>query len=117
MDDFLGIILPTLLIAVLLMFLMYKPLNNFINKWYDKMAVKTAAKHSAYDGERKNVVIKEVGKNKLCIIRYISAAAGMKINDAKAVVESQGTIEELPIKSAEYLVQIINDFGGVAELK
>lgn len=65
-----------------------------------------------------DVVLKEIGPNKIAIIKVVREATGLGLADAKAAVEKMGAIKEaMPKADAEALVAKLKDNGAVAELK
>ena len=64
------------------------------------------------------VVLKEIGPNKIAIIKVVREATGLGLADAKKAVEAMGTIKEnVPKADAEALVAKLKENGAVAELK
>ena len=65
-----------------------------------------------------DVVLKEIGPNKIAIIKVVREATGLGLADAKKAVEAMGTIKEnVPKADAEALVAKLKEDGAVAELK
>ena len=65
-----------------------------------------------------DVVLKEIGPNKIAIIKVVREATGLGLADAKKAVEAMGTIKENVQKAdAEALVAKLKENGAVAELK
>ena len=65
-----------------------------------------------------DVVLKDVGPNKIAIIKVVREATGLGLADAKKAVESMGVIKEnAPKADAEALVAKIKENGATAELK
>ena len=65
-----------------------------------------------------DVVLKEIGPNKIAIIKAVREATGLGLADAKKAVEAMGTIKEnVPKADAEALVAKLKENGAVAELK
>lgn len=66
-----------------------------------------------------DVVLKEIGPNKVQVIKVVKEATGLGLVDAKKVVdEAPKTVKEaLPKEEAEALVKKLADVGAVAELK
>ena len=65
-----------------------------------------------------DVVLKEIGPNKIAIIKVVREATGLGLADAKKAVEAMGTIKEnVPKADAEALVAKLKENGAVAELK
>ena len=65
-----------------------------------------------------DVVLKEIGPNKIAIIKVVREATGLGLADAKKAVESMGVIKEnAPKADAEALVAKLKENGAVAELK
>ena len=65
-----------------------------------------------------DVVLKEIGPNKIAIIKVVLEATGIGLAYAKYAVEAMGTIKEnVPKADAEALVAKLKENGAVAELK
>ena len=65
-----------------------------------------------------DVVLKDVGPNKIAIIKVVREATGLGLADAKKAVESMGVIKEnAPKADAEDLVAKLKENGATAELK
>ena len=81
-----------------------------------------AAAEAAPAAEEKtefNVVLKEVGANKIAVIKAVREATGLGLMEAKAMVESApATIKEnVPTADAKALEKTLTDAGAVVELK
>ena len=65
-----------------------------------------------------DVVLKEIGPNKIAIIKVVREATGLGLADAKKAVEAMGVIKEaMPKADAEALVAKLKENGATAELK
>ena len=65
-----------------------------------------------------DVVLKDIGANKIAIIKVVREATGLGLADAKAAVEKMGVIKEaMPKADAEALVAKLKENGATAELK
>ncbi len=65
-----------------------------------------------------NIVLKDAGAAKIQIIRLVKEITGLGLAEAKAVVESNGTIKEnVPVKEAEEIADKLKAAGAVIELK
>ena len=65
-----------------------------------------------------DVVLKDIGPNKISIIKVVREATGLGLADAKKAVESMGVIKEnAPKADAEALVAKLKENGATAELK
>ena len=65
-----------------------------------------------------DVVLKDIGANKIAIIKVVKEATGLGLADAKKAVESMGVIKEnAPKADAEALVAKLKEAGATAELK
>ena len=65
-----------------------------------------------------DVVLKDIGPNKIAIIKVVREATGLGLADAKKAVEAMGVIKEnAPKADAEALVAKLKEQGAVAELK
>ena len=84
-------------------------------------AAGAAAAEAAPAAEEKtefDVVLKDIGPNKIAIIKVVREATGLGLADAKKAVEAMGTIKEnVPKADAEALVAKLKENGAVAELK
>ena len=80
-----------------------------------------AAAEAAPAAEEKtefDVVLKDIGANKIAIIKVVKEATGLGLADAKKAVESMGVIKEnAPKADAEALVAKLKEAGATAELK
>ena len=80
-----------------------------------------AAAEAAPAAEEKtefDVVLKDIGPNKIAIIKVVREATGLGLADAKKAVESMGVIKEnAPKADAEELVAKLKENGATAELK
>lgn len=65
-----------------------------------------------------NVVLKEVGGNKIAVIKAVREATGLGLVEAKGMVEKLGTIKEnLPKADAEKLVEALKAAGATAVME
>ena len=65
-----------------------------------------------------DVVLKDIGPNKIAIIKVVREATGLGLADATKAVESMGVIKEhAPKADAEALVAKLKENGATAELK
>ena len=65
-----------------------------------------------------DVVLKEIGANKIAVIKVVKEATGLGLADAKKAVEAMGVIKEnAPKADAEALVAKLKENGATAELK
>ena len=65
-----------------------------------------------------DVVLKDIGPNKIAIIKVVREATGLGLADAKKAVEAMGVIKEnAPKADAEALVSKLKENGATAELK
>ena len=80
-----------------------------------------AAAEAAPAAEEKtefDVVLKDIGPNKIAIIKVVREATGLGLADAKKAVEAMGVIKEnAPKADAEDLVNKLKEAGATAELK
>ena len=82
----------------------------------------SAAAEAAPAAEEKtefNVVLKEVGANKIAVIKAVREATGLGLMEAKAMVEgAPATVKEnVPTADAKALEKALTDAGAVVELK
>ena len=84
-------------------------------------AAGAAAAEAAPAAEEKtefDVVLKDIGPNKIAIIKVVREATGLGLADAKKAVEAMGTIKEnAPKADAEALVAKLKENGATAERK
>ena len=65
-----------------------------------------------------DVVLKDIGPNKIAIIKVVREATGLGLADAKKAVEAMGVIKEnAPKADADALVAKLKENGATAELK
>ena len=65
-----------------------------------------------------DVVLKDIGANKIAVIKVVKEATGLGLADAKKAVEAMGVIKEaMPKADAEALVAKLKENGATAELK
>ena len=65
-----------------------------------------------------DVILKDIGPNKIAIIKVVREATGLGLADAKKAVEAMGVIKEnAPKADAEALVAKLKENGATAELK
>ena len=65
-----------------------------------------------------DVVLKDIGPNKIAIIKVVREATGLGLADAKKAVEAMGVIKEnAPKADAEAMVAKLKENGAAAELK
>ena len=65
-----------------------------------------------------DVVLKEIGPNKIAFIKVVREATGLGLADAKKAVEAMGVIKEnVPKADADALVAKLKENGATAELK
>ena len=62
-----------------------------------------------------NVVLKEVGANKIAVIKAVREITGLGLVEAKNMVEKMGTIKEaLPKEEADKMVEALKAAGATA---
>ena len=80
-----------------------------------------AAAEAAPAAEEKtefDVVLKDIGANKIAIIKVVREATGLGLADAKKAVESMGVLKEaMPKADAEAIVAKLKENGATAEHK
>ena len=65
-----------------------------------------------------DVVLKDIGANKIAVIKVVKEATGLGLADAKKAVEAMGVIKEnVPKADADALVAKLKENGATAELK
>ena len=65
-----------------------------------------------------DVVLKDIGANKINVIKVVKEATSLGLADAKKAVEAMGVIKEaMPKADAEALVAKLKENGATAELK
>ena len=76
-------------------------------------AAPAAEEKTEFDG-----VLKDIGPNKIAIIKVVREATGLGLADAKKAVEAMGVIKEnVPKADADALVAKLKENGATAELK
>ena len=82
------------------------------------VAVAGAAVAEAAPVEEKtefNVVLKEVGANKIAVIKAVREITGLGLVEAKNMVEKMGTVKEgLPKEEADKMVEALKAAGATA---
>ena len=83
------------------------------------MAADAAAPAAAAEEKTEfDVVLTDVGANKIAVIKVVKEATGLGLADAKKAVEAMGVIKEnVPKADAEALVAKLKEQGATAELK
>lgn len=105
-------------------------LNEFVKQLEEEFGVSAAAPVAVVQGggeaapaeEEKtefDVVLKEVGPNKVQVIKVVKDATGLGLVEAKGVVDgAPKTVKEgMPKDAAEALVAKFKDVGATAEIK
>ena len=95
-------------------------LNELVKALEEEFGVSAAvaAAPAAEEKTEFDVVLKEIGPNKIAIIKVVREATGLGLADAKKAVESMGVIKEnAPKADAEELVNKLKEAGATAELK
>ena len=65
-----------------------------------------------------DVVLKDIGPNKIAIIKVVREATGLGLADAKKAVEAMSVLKEaMPKADAEAFVAKLKENGATAELK
>ena len=78
----------------------------------------TEAAPAAEEKTEFDVVLKDIGANKIAVIKVVKEATGLGLADAKKAVEAMGVIKEaMPKADAEALVAKLKENGATAELK
>ena len=81
-------------------------------------AVEAAAAPAEEEKTEFDVVLKDIGPNKIAIIKVVREATGLGLADAKKAVEAMGVIKEnAPKADAEALVAKLKENGATAEMK
>ena len=93
-------------------------LNDFVKALEEEFGVSAAAPAEEEKTEF-DVVLKEVGPNKVQVIKVVKDATGLGLVEAKGVVDgAPKTVKEaLPKDAAEALVAKFKEVGATAELK
>ncbi len=95
-------------------------LNDLVKALEEEFGVSAAvaAAPAAEEKTEFDVVLKDIGPNKIAIIKVVREATGLGLADAKKAVESMGVIKEnAPKADAEALVAKLKENGATAELK
>ena len=81
-------------------------------------AVAGAAAPAEEEKTEFNVVLKEVGGNKIAVIKVVREITGLGLVDAKNLVEKLGTIKEAaPKEEAEKMVEQLKAAGATAAME
>lgn len=104
-------------------------LNNLVKAIEEEFGVSAAAPvavaaagaapaaEAAEEKTEFNVVLKEVGGNKIAVIKAVREITGLGLVEAKNMVEKLGTVKEAVQKDeAEKMVAKLKEAGAVAEL-
>ena len=95
-------------------------LNDLVKALEEEFGVSAAvaAAPAAEEKTEFDVVLKDIGPNKIAIIKVVREATGLGLADAKKAVEAMGVIKEnAPKADAEDLVAKLKENGATAELK
>ncbi len=78
-------------------------------------AAAAAAAPAAEEKTEFNVVLKEVGANKIAVIKAVRELTGLGLVEAKTMVEKMGTIKEAVAKEeADKMVEKLKEAGATA---
>ena len=92
-------------------------LNELVKALEAEFGVSAAAP-AAEEKTEFDVVLKDIGPNKIAIIKVVREATGLGLADAKKAVEAMGVIKEnVPKADADALVAKLKENGATAELK
>lgn len=81
-------------------------------------AVAGAAAPAEEEKTEFNVVLKEVGGNKIAVIKVVRELTGLGLVDAKNLVEKLGTLKEAaPKEEAEAMVAKLKEAGATAAME
>ena len=76
-----------------------------------------AAAPAAEEKTEFNIVLKEIGAQKLAVVKAVKELLGLGLVDAKNAVEKMGVIKEnVPKEEADNIVAKLKEAGAVAEL-
>ena len=92
-------------------------LNSLVKAIEEEFGVSAAAAEAAPVEEKTefNVVLKEIGGNKIAVIKVVREATGLGLVEAKKLVESLGTVKEnAPKDEADKLVALFKEAGATA---
>ena len=95
-------------------------LNELVKALEEEFGVSAAvaAAPAAEEKTEFDVVLKDIGPNKIAVIKVVKEATGLGLADAKKAVEAMGVIKEaMPKADAEALVAKLKENGATAELK
>ena len=97
-------------------------LNDLVKKIEETFGVWAAAPAEASAEEEKtefNVVLKDVGANKIAVIKAVREITGLGLSEAKALVDgAPSTIKEnVPTKDAKEAEEKLKAAGATVELK
>ena len=81
-------------------------------------AVEAAAAPAEEEKTEFDVVLKDIGANKIAIIKVVREVTGLGLADAKKAVEAMGVLKEnMPKADAEAFLAKLKENGATAELK
>lgn len=81
-------------------------------------AAAPAAAAAAEEKTEFNVVLKDMGANKIAVIKAVREATGLGLVEAKALVEKGGVIKEnVPKADAEKMVEALKGAGATAAME
>ena len=96
-------------------------LNSLVKAIEEEFGVSAAAPAAAAAEEEKtefNVVLKDVGANKIAVIKAVREITGLGLVDAKNMVEKLGTVKEAaPKDEAEKMVAKLKEAGATATME
>ena len=91
-------------------------LNDLVKALEEEFGVSAAAPAEEEKTEF-NIVLKEIGANKIAVIKAVREFTGLGLAEAKKAVESLGVLKEaVPKADAEAAVAKLKEAGAVAEL-
>ena len=96
-------------------------LSKFVKELEEEFGVSAAAEAAPAEEEKTefDVILKEVGPNKVQVIKVVKDATGLGLVEAKGVVDGapKAVKEGIPKDAAEALVAKFKEVGATAEIK
>ena len=94
-------------------------LSELVHTLEDVFGVSAAAAPAEEEKTEFDVVLKEVGANKIAVIKVVRAATGLGLKEAKEIVDNvpKALKEGISKEDAEKLAEELKGAGAVAEVK
>ncbi|CAL4317944.1 50S ribosomal protein L7/L12 [Buchnera aphidicola] len=100
-------------------------LINMMEKKFGVSAISNITQNVNTEKEQKeektefDIILKEIGSNKISVIKAVRSATGLGLKESKDLVESAPTIlkEKISKKDAESLKNLLEKSGAIIEMK